>query len=126
MAKTRLRVGIIGLTPERSWAARAHVPALLSLADDYELVGVANSSFESSKTAASALGIPKAFANAAELASSPDIDIVTVTVRVPHHLALVTTALEAGKHVFCEWPLGNGLTEAETLAALARKKTCSA
>ena len=106
----------------RSWAARAHIPALRSMANDFELVGVANSSFESSKSAASVLGIPKAFQNAAELASSPDIDIVTVTVRVPHHLALVTTALEAGKHVFCEWPLGNGLGEAETLAALAKEK----
>ena len=32
------------------------------------------------------------------------------------------TALDAGKHVFCEWPLGNGLREAEELAALANAK----
>jgi predicted dehydrogenase len=28
----------------------------------------------------------------------------------------------AGKHVYCEWPLGNGLAEAEELAAVARAK----
>src|SRR5438067_3166584 len=31
-------------------------------------------------------------------------------------------ALEAGKAVYCEWPWGNGLKEAEILAALAKKK----
>jgi predicted dehydrogenase len=41
-------------------------------------------------------------------------------VKVPHHFELVTRAIEAGKHVYCEWPLGNGLTEARALADLAR------
>src|SRR5204862_2669398 len=40
----------------------------------------------------------------------------------PYHLELATAALDAGKAVYCEWPLGNGLKEAETLAALAKKK----
>src|SRR5438067_1336454 len=31
-------------------------------------------------------------------------------------------ALEAGKAVYCEWPWGNGLKEAEILAALAKKR----
>jgi predicted dehydrogenase len=43
-------------------------------------------------------------------------------VKVPYHLELATAALEAGKAVYCEWPLGNGLKEAETLAALAKKQ----
>jgi len=30
--------------------------------------------------------------------------------------------LNAGKHVFCEWPLGNGLDEARQLARLADEK----
>jgi predicted dehydrogenase len=47
---------------------------------------------------------------------------MAVTVKVPYHLELATAALDAGKAVYCEWPLGNGLEEAETLAALARKQ----
>lgn len=31
-------------------------------------------------------------------------------------------AIEAGKHVYCEWPLGYGLAEAEEMAARARAK----
>jgi len=50
------------------------------------------------------------------------VDLVVVAVKVPHHLELVTAALEAGKAVLCEWPLGNGLAEAQQMAALAKRK----
>lgn len=120
--KKRIRVGIVGLQVGRSWAARAHVPALRSLEEDFEIVGVANSSLASAEAAAAAVGIPKAFASVKELVSAPDIDLVTVTVRVPEHLKIVTAAINRGKHVYCEWPLGNGLAEAEALAALARDR----
>lgn len=115
----RIRVGIIGLNPGIHWAATAHMPALAALADDYEVVGVANTSLASAQRAAEAFGLPHAFENAQALVESPQIDLVVVTVKVPHHHALVTAALEAGKHVYCEWPLGNGLAEARELAALA-------
>src|SRR5207248_11371041 len=46
---------------------------------------------------------------------------VAITVKVPSHFALAADALTAGKAVYCEWPLGNGLEEAERLAALAEK-----
>ena len=57
----------------------------------------------------------------ADLDSLPAVDVVAVTVKVPYHLELATAALEAGKTVYCECPLGNGLDETETLAALAKK-----
>ena len=57
----------------------------------------------------------------ADLDSLPSVDVVAVTVKVPYHLELATAALEAGKAVYCECPLGNGLDETETLAALAKK-----
>ena len=41
---------------------------------------------------------------------------------VPYHLDVVETAITAGKHVYCEWPLGNGLAEAQELARLAKEK----
>jgi predicted dehydrogenase len=40
-------------------------------------------------------------------------------VRVPSHYAPAKAALEAGKHVYCEWPLGRTTAEAVELAALA-------
>ena len=121
MAAKKIRIGIAGLREGDGWAYRAHLPALRAL-DVYELVGVANSSLTSSQKAASALNIPKAFGSVAEMAADPDIDMVSVTVKVPHHLELATPALEAGKMVYCEWPLGNGLREAEMMAAAAKSR----
>ena len=51
--------------------------------------------------------------------ASPDIDAVAVVVRVPSHYGPTKAALEAGKHVYCEWPLGRTTAEAVELAALA-------
>lgn len=98
----------------------AHLPALRALGASFEIAGVANSTRESAEAAARATGLPRAFADVAELVSSPDVDIVAVTVKVPHHHAIVSAALAAGKHVYCEWPLGNGLRETRELAGLAR------
>jgi predicted dehydrogenase len=92
----------------------------------YEIAGVANTSPSSAQKAAAATELPRAFADVAELVTSPEVDIVAVTVKVPHHRDIVKAALHAGKHVYCEWPLANGLAEAEELAALARARgvTC--
>ena len=120
-ARERLGVGIIGLQADRGWAARAHVLALRSLAADFEIVGVANSTIASAERAAAEAGIAKAFGSVDELVASADVDIVAITVRVPSHFAIAKAALEAGKHVYCEWPLGKGLTEAKEMAALARR-----
>lgn len=117
-----LGVGIIGYEPGRSWAAVAHVPALRAL-PDYEIVAVSTTRPESAEAAARDIGLSPdaAFTDAAAMALDPRVDLVAVTVKVPHHRALVAAALAAGKHVFCEWPLGNGLAEAETMAADAAR-----
>src|SRR5437588_6732072 len=118
----RIRVGIVGANPDRGWAAQAHIPALRSLPDDFEITALSTTRRESADAAGKLFGVPRAFDNYHELVTSPAVDVVAVTVKVPYHLELATAALEAGKAVYCEWPLGNGLKEAETLAALAKKK----
>jgi predicted dehydrogenase len=127
MSKTaakRIRVGIIGANPDRGWAAQAHIPALTSLSDDFEITALSTSRRESADAASERFGVP-AFDNHQDLVNNPAVDVVAVTVKVPYHLELVTAALGAGKAVYCEWPLGNGLKEAETLAAHWRRKRAS-
>jgi predicted dehydrogenase len=119
---SKIRVGIIGANPDRGWAAQAHIPALKSLSDDFEITALSTSRRASADAASKRFGVPLAFDNHRELVSNAAVDVVAVTVKVPHHLELATAALEAGKAVYCEWPLGNGLNEAEALAALAKKK----
>src|SRR5436853_3930116 len=118
----RIRVGIIGANPDRGWAAQAHIPALKSLSDDFEIMALSTSRRESADAASKLFGVPLAFDNHQDLVNRADVDVVAVTVKVPYHLELATAALDAGKAVYCEWPLANGLKEAETLAALAKKK----
>jgi predicted dehydrogenase len=117
-----IRVGFIGLNHDSHWAAAAHLPALKSLAAQFEIVGVANRSMESARATADALNLPFAFENAQALIQSQEVDLVVITVKVPYHFELVKAALEAGKHVYCEWPLANGLKEATQLAELAAAK----
>src|SRR5213594_2142964 len=118
----RIRVGIIGANPDRGWAAQAHIPALKSLSDDFEITALSTSRRESSEAASKLFGVPIAFDNHQDLVNSSVVDVVAVTVKVPYHFELATAALSAGKAVYCEWPLGTGLKEAQTLAALAKKK----
>src|SRR6267142_5363809 len=118
----RIRVGIIGANPDRGWAAQAHIPALKSMPDDFEITALSTTRRASADAAGKLFGVPAAFDNHQELVNSAAVDVVAVTVKVPYHLELATAALEAGKAVYCEWPLGKDLKEAETLAALAKKK----
>lgn len=114
-----IRVGIIGAAPDRGWSASAHIPALKAL-PQYALVAVCTRRQESAEATARKFAIPHAFHDARALAEHNDIDLVIVTARVPEHRALVQAALDAGKHVFCEWPLGRNTQEARTMLHAAR------
>eukprot|EP00928_Gymnodinium_smaydae_P074491 TRINITY_DN57535_c0_g1_i1.p1 TRINITY_DN57535_c0_g1~~TRINITY_DN57535_c0_g1_i1.p1 ORF type:complete len:368 (+),score=38.30 TRINITY_DN57535_c0_g1_i1:91-1104(+) len=56
------------------------------------------------------------------LADDPEVDIVYVGTIHPAHLGNVTMALEAGKHVVCEKPLGINSAEVQKMVDLARSK----
>ena len=120
LSRRPIGVGIVGLSASGGWAGRAHVPALQAL-DGYELRALSASTAESAAAAGREHGIERTFGDAAALAACDDVDLVVIAVKVPHHFELVTAALEAGKPVLCEWPLGNGLAEAVELAERARR-----
>ncbi|BCB74758.1 Gfo/Idh/MocA family oxidoreductase [Phytohabitans flavus] len=111
-------VGIVGLSAGGGWAGTAHVPALAGV-KGYELRALTASTRESARAAGERYEVPLVFDSAEELASHPDVDLVVVTVRVPHHEALVRPALQAGKMVLCEWPLAVDLPTARRMSALA-------
>ncbi|KQX69468.1 Gfo/Idh/MocA family oxidoreductase [Streptomyces sp. Root1310] len=114
-------VGIIGLGAHGSWAERSHLPALRAV-PGYELRALSSSSKQSAERSGQKHGVSSTFGTAAELAACDEVDLVVVAVKVPHHRELVQTALSAGKSVLCEWPLGNGLAEAEDMAQRARSR----
>src|SRR5437763_9273477 len=116
-----LGVGIVGVSPIRGWAATAHIPALHAL-PNYEIRALSAHNAESARAAGKAFGIGAVFSDHERLVTQPDVDVVAVTVKVPHHRELVAAALSAGKAVYCEWPLGRNLDEARAMAALAGEK----
>lgn len=120
MSADKLRVGIVGANIERGFAIAAHIPALAVL-PGFEITAVCTTREASAKQAAAYLGIPLAFTDAARLAEHPDVDVVAVSVRVPAHRDVVLAALAAGKHVYCEWPLGRNLEEDRELLAAAEE-----
>src|SRR5712664_4104474 len=119
--KSRLGVGIIGVSPIRGWASTAHIPALRAL-PRYEIRALSAHKAESARAIGKAFGVSAVFSDHEQLVSQPDIDVVVVTVKVPHHRGLVSAALAAGKAVYCEWPLGRDLDDARALAALAAEQ----
>ena len=115
---SKIRVGIVGLSPNRGFASIAHVPALRVL-PDFEIAAVCTTRQESAEATARHFGIPLAFADPEKLAQHRDVDLVAVTVKVPDHYLPVMAAIAAGKHVFCEWPLGRNSAEAQEMLVAA-------
>lgn len=117
----KIRLGLIGASVRSHWASRSHLPALL-VSPDFELTAVCTTKPESAEEARRKYGAKLAFHDFRAMAASPEIDAVAVVVRVPSHYEPTKAALEAGKHVYTEWPLGRTAGEAEELASLASSK----
>ena len=118
----RIRVGIVGatVTPGGSgWGANAHVPALQAL-PNFELKAVCTAHAETARASAEKFGADLAFHDIDQMVVHPEVDLVTVVVRVPWHKELVLAAIGAGKPVCCEWPLGAHLAEAKEMADAAK------
>ncbi|MCU1641183.1 MAG: putative oxidoreductase [Nocardia sp.] len=115
-----IRVGVVGAS---GWADTSHLPALTAL-EEFEVTAVATTNQASADRAAAAHGARHAFSGAAELIAHPEVDLVVVSVKASGHAAAIRAALDAGKHVVSEWPLGvdadeaNELTEAATAAGV--------
>ncbi len=118
MAKT-IGVGIIGASADRGWAKISHVPAVQAL-DGFELAAVASGSKAKGEAAAKAFDAKAGYGTGQDLIRDPGVDLVSICVKVPDHRELVLSALEAGKHIYCEWPLGRNLAESTELAVAAQ------
>lgn len=117
----RLRVGVIGANLDVSWAAVTHLPALAGL-PGFKLTAVSTQRADSAEAAAVCWGAQHAFTDVDELITHPDVDVVTVSVQLPGRGDLVSRAIGAGKHVYCEWPLAIDGAEAARLRDLAEAK----
>src|SRR5213592_659124 len=114
----KLRIGIIGAG---AIVRDRHLPGLKKQ-PEVEIVAVSNSTYESAEKFCQE-NAPRAtpMANWADLLSVPDLDIVWIGTPPYMHSAVTISALEAGKHVFCQARMSNDLAEAEEMLATSKR-----
>ena len=121
VTNSKIRVGIVGASPNRGFASIAHIPALQEL-PDFGISAVCTTRQDSADATARHYGVPLAFCDAKKLAQHPDVDLVTVSVKVPDHYVPVMAAIDVGKHVYCEWPLGRNTDEVVRMSDAANRR----
>jgi predicted dehydrogenase len=114
-----IRVGIVGADAKTSWARLSHVPAINGL-PGLKLAAVATRNERSAREAAQAFGADRWFSDPLAMIRDELIDVVTIAVKVPAHRELVLAALDAGKAIYCEAPLGRSVAESEEMARAVR------
>jgi len=115
---SKLRIGIIGAG---EIVRRRHLPGL-KRHPEVEIVAVSNSTYESAeKFCAEEAPNATPLQNWADLLSIPEIDIVWIGTPPYMHSAVTVSALEAGKHVFCQARMSMDLAEAEEMLAAAQR-----
>lgn len=111
-------VGVIGGS-SGGWASLSHLPAIAA-SPTFQLRALSTSRRSSAQAAAERHGVA-GYDNHHDLIAHDGVDLVVVAVRVTEHLDLVSAALEAGKMVYSEWPLGTGSAQAQRLSAQAEQ-----
>jgi predicted dehydrogenase len=86
-----------------------------------DIQAIASRSIEKAQAAAAKLDIPKAYGSYEELLADPEIDAVYIPPPNHLHVPLSIKALQAGKHVLCEKPIGLSSAEAKKLLGVAKK-----
>src|SRR5260370_23227404 len=117
MTTERSRVGMIGVRMGNGWGRDAHIPALSAL-PEFETTAVSTSRQETADETAKHFGIPHAFADPYKMVQHPEVDLVSICVRVPFHHQLGMAALNAGKHLYAECPLAPTPPHAHPIRAL--------
>jgi predicted dehydrogenase len=122
MAEPPLKVGVVGADPTgRGFGPRAHLPAVLA-APGLELFAVCTAHDATAAAAAERWGAARWYADIDAMCRDPDLDLITVSVRVRLHRPIVEAALANGKAVYCEWPLGLDPDDAAALVELVRDR----
>src|SRR5213593_3936339 len=114
----KLRVGIVGAG---NIVRTRHLPALKKH-PEVEIVAVSNSTYESSERFCrenSLAALP--MRDWAELVATPEITIIWIGTPPVMHSAVTVSALEAGKHVFCQARMSMDLAEAEEMLAASKR-----
>jgi len=107
----RLKWGVLSTS---NFARNKMIPALQQ-SQHGEVFAIASRSLPKAETFAAQFGIAKAYGSYQELLADRDIDVIYNPLPNHLHVPWSIRALEAGKHVLCEKPIGLSAAEAQQL-----------
>jgi predicted dehydrogenase len=110
-----VRYGILGFGLH---AVRRLMPGF-ALASNSTVTALYRRDIEQARDSAAQYKIPHAFDSAAALCHSPEVDVVFVATPNSSHLEHVLLAVEAGKPVLCEKPMGLNAQECRRMVTAA-------
>lgn len=102
MKHKKVRIGSIGL----GRLGYEHACNLASRVPGAELVALCDVDESKVKKVAEELDVKHVYTDVAEMCKNPDIDAISIVSPSALHVEQIAMALEAGKHVFCDKPLG--------------------
>lgn len=112
----KLRWGVLSTAK----IGREKVIPAFQASEHNHVLAICSRSEASAREMADKLRIERAYGNYHELLSDPDVDAVYNPLPNHLHVDWSIKALEAGKHVLCEKPLGINTKDAERLAGAAK------
>ena len=115
---TKVRWGVLGVA---KIATEKVIPAM-QRGRYSDVTAIASRSADKARSAAAALGIPKAYGSYDALLNDPDIDAIYNPLPNDLHVPWTAKAAERGKHVLCEKPIALSAGEARQLIE-ARDRT---
>jgi predicted dehydrogenase len=117
-AAKKLRIGIVGAG---GIVRQKHLPGLQAL-PQAEVVVVCNSRPETAREVAHEFNIPEVMTDWAEMLDRPDLDIIWIGTPPVLHAPISISALEAGKHVFCQARMAMNLSEGREMLSAAQAR----
>jgi predicted dehydrogenase len=98
----KIRIGVIGAGN----IGAVHIMGFQQLSQECEIVGIADANLPLAKSRADEFSIPKVYESTDELIEGAEVDAVILGVPNKFHAPLAIQALNAGKHVLLEKPMG--------------------
>ncbi len=123
MART-IGIGVIGM----GWMGQVHSRSYNQLADRFwdsdiqpQLVNCGDEVEARGREAQARFGFARATTDWRQVVTDPDVEVVNIATPNAMHLEVAEAAAQAGKHIFCEKPVGRDPQETARIAACARR-----
>jgi len=114
----RIKIGVIGVGE----IGKIHSNNIIQYVPELELIAITDRLPGLAKSYAKRLGISKAFENYQDLLQDKSIEAVLISTTPDSHAQIIKEAAAAGKHIFCEKPIGIDLNEVNNALKIVEEK----